>query len=415
MTKKFTERVKEEFSFMRGNFLILIISWVFFNFGFSLTWSFESPYIRALGAPPSIIGLMSSIGAAALSLVRIPGAYIADKYGRKQIIATMTFIIAIAALFYAFAPDWRFVLIGMVISNLCLIYQPALQAILADSIPADKREMGYAAVNVVPSIPTIVAPAIAGILVMSLGLIPGMRLVYMLLFLCSLGAALTRFFLLKETLDTPQKIKLGEMKVAFKNSIGSIAEAWREMPRSLKFLTLALIISSFEDPMWFLFESLFVFDVVMITELEWGLLNVVFTATMLIFGLGLGKVVHKIGKKRSLVITYFLLFAPSSILFILSRNFIMLLISNIIAGFGFCMANPAFNALQADLIPKEKRGRIMGTIGTLNILATIPAAFIGGILYEINPTTPFIFGITLGLAVGLLILLTVKEPETKEA
>jgi MFS family permease len=357
---------------------------------------------------------MTSIGAAVLSLVRIPGAYIADKYGRKQIIATMTFIIAISALFYAFAPDWRFVLIGMVITNLCLIYQPALQAILADSIPSEKREMGYAAVNVVPSIPTIVAPAIAGILVMSLGLIPGMRIVYSLLFLCSLGAALTRFLLLKETLETPKKIRLGELKNAFKKSLGSIVEAWREMPRSLKFLTLALIISSFEDPMWFLFESLFVFDVVMITGLEWGLLNVVFTATTLILGLGLGKVIHKIGKKRSLVITYLFIFTPSSILFIMSRNFSMLFIAHIVFGIGFCMANPAFNALQADLIPKEKRGRIMGTIGTLNVLATIPAAFIGGILYEIDPTTPFIFGITLGIVVGLLILFAVKEPETRE-
>ena len=122
-------RIRSEFSFIRGNLLTLIVSWLFVYFTFSLVFAFESPFIRELGAPPFIIGLMGSVGAAALSFVRVLGAYIADKYGRKQIIATMTFVIAFSYLFYIFAPDWRFVLIGMIISNFSLIYQPALQAI----------------------------------------------------------------------------------------------------------------------------------------------------------------------------------------------------------------------------------------------------------------------------------------------
>jgi DHA1 family multidrug resistance protein-like MFS transporter len=157
--RSISARIRAEFSFMRGNLLTLIASWLFVFFTFSLVFSFESPFFRELGAPPFIIGLMGSVGAATLGLVRIPGAYITDKYGRKQIIVTMTFLIAFSFVFYVFAPDWRFVLIGMVISNLSLIYQPALDAILADSIPPEKRGMGYAATNVIPNIPTVFAPA----------------------------------------------------------------------------------------------------------------------------------------------------------------------------------------------------------------------------------------------------------------
>ena len=118
-------RIRAEFSFMQGNLLTLIISWLFVFFTFSMTFPFESPFFRELGAPPVVIGLMGSVGAMVLGLIRIPGAYIADKFGRRQIIVTMTFFIAFSFLFYIFAPDWRFVLIGMVISNLSLIYQPA--------------------------------------------------------------------------------------------------------------------------------------------------------------------------------------------------------------------------------------------------------------------------------------------------
>ncbi|MGD8506027.1 MAG: hypothetical protein PVF15_05120 [Candidatus Bathyarchaeota archaeon] len=73
-------------------------------FTFALVAPFESPFVKELGAPPVVIGLMGSVGAAMLSLVRIPGAYIADKYGRKQIIVTMTFSIALSYLLFVFCP-----------------------------------------------------------------------------------------------------------------------------------------------------------------------------------------------------------------------------------------------------------------------------------------------------------------------
>ena len=57
-------RLKTEFSFMHGNLLTLIITWLFFFFAYSVVAPFESPYIRELGASPTTIGLMGSVGAA---------------------------------------------------------------------------------------------------------------------------------------------------------------------------------------------------------------------------------------------------------------------------------------------------------------------------------------------------------------
>ncbi|MGD8507111.1 MAG: MFS transporter [Candidatus Bathyarchaeota archaeon] len=413
MSTSVSAKIKREFSFMRGNLLTLIASWLFVYFTFSLVFSFESPYFRELGAPPSIIGLMGSIGAAMLGLVRIPGAYIADKYGRKQIIVTMTFLIALSFLFHAFAPDWRFVLIGMVISNLSLIYQPALDAILADSVPPEKRGMGYAATNVIPNIPTIFAPAIAGFLVEAYGIVPGMRIVYLVVFSCLLAAAIIRLLFLRETIDNPQKIRLGELKTAFENSLGSIAEAWKYMPRTLKFLTIAFLVSAFEEPMFRMFTSLYVLDVIGISKIEWGLVNTASVATTLVIGFPLGKLVDIIGRKRSIIMAY-LFFMPSSVFFILSGNFTQLLFVFIIFSVGGCLIMPAYNALLADMIPREKRGRILGTIVTLNILATVPSSALGGFLYDYDPAYPFFLAIVLGAVVSLIILFAVKEPKTRE-
>ncbi|TET56524.1 MFS transporter, partial [Candidatus Bathyarchaeota archaeon] len=204
-----------------------------------------------------------------------------------------------------------------------------------------------------------------------------------------------------------------EMLGASKNSLGAIAEAWREMPKTLKFVTVAFLVSAFEEPMFRMFTALYVFDVIGVSEMQWGIVNTASIAATLVLGFPLGKVVDKIGRKKSILLAY-TLFIPSTILFISARNFPLLLTVNLLFAMGGCLIMPAYNALLADLIPKEKRGRIMGTIVTLNILATVPASALGGILYGVAPTYPFILAMILGATVSLLILFTVKEPKTKE-
>ncbi|UCG37433.1 MAG: MFS transporter [Candidatus Bathyarchaeota archaeon] len=407
-------KIRAEFSFMRGNLLTLIVSWLFVFFTFSMISPFESPFFRELGAPPEIIGLMGSVGSLVLGLVRIPGAVIADRYGRRQIIVMMTFVIAFSFLFHIFAPDWRFVLIGMVLSNLSLIYQPALDAILADSVPAEKRGMGYAAVNVIPNIPTIVAPVISGYLVATDGIVPGMRMVYTVVFLCMLAAAFIRLFFLRETLQNPQRMELGALKVAFSHSFSAIREAWKDMPRTLRFVTVAFLVSAFEEPMFRMFTSLYAFDVIGIDGVEWGIVNTVWVATTLILGFPLGKVVDKIGRKRSILAAYSM-FIPSTFLFISARSLPQLFIAYLMFGVGGGLIMPAYNALLADLIPKEKRGRIMGTIVTMNILATVPASAFGGFLYGASPVYPFILTMSLGVTVSMIIFFAVKDPKIKES
>lgn len=410
---KIFSRFREEFSFIRGNLLVLIVSWIFFNFAFTMVFPFESPYIRGLGASPFIIGLLGSLGNIVLTVVRIPGSYIADKHGRKQIIVLMTFGVAFSYIFYAIAPDWRLIIIGVILSNLCLIYQPALEAITADSIPSDKRGIGFAMARVIPSVPSIISPTIAGWIIEHNGLVPGMRVVYALVVLLSLLAAFTRLFFLKETLENPEPMRLSELKGVYKDSIYSILEAWRGVPKSLKALTLAMIISSFEDPIFMQFSALYAFDAVKISEFEWGVINTLWVLATLVLGIPSGKVVDIIGRKKSLILSY-LLFTPTTIFFIYSKSFLHLLLVFILFAFGSTIIGPSYSALITDMTPKEKRGRVMGTIGTFNIVARVPASMIGGFLYQIEPSAPFFFTIIIGIIVLVILASLIEEPKVRE-
>jgi MFS family permease len=186
------------------------------------------------------------------------------------------------------------------------------------------------------------------------------------------------------------------------------------MSQSLKILTIAFLVSSFEEPMFRMFTALYVADIIKVGDFEWGLVNTASIATTIILGFPFGKLIDKIQRKKGVLLAY-CIFIPSTVLFIFSWGLHPLLLAFILFSVGGCLIMPAYSALQADMIPRDKRGRIMGTIGTLNILATIPASAIGGFLYGFNPTYPFIFAIALGVTVSLIVLLGVEEPKTREA
>jgi len=406
-------RLRKELSFIRGNLLVLIVSYTFFRFTHSLHSPFQSLYIRALGATPFLIGLMNSIGSAIFALVRIPGAHIADKYGRRRIISTFTYGMAITYLFYVFAPDWRFILLAMVVFNLSQIYHPALEAIEADSMPPERRGMGYAAINVLPIIPAIFAAPISGLLVERLGLVPSMRIAYSVVFLVTLMVAIIRTLFLKETLESSESLNLRELRPAFRESLGSIAEAWSLMSRDVVFLTAVLLISAFETPAFHIYMALYANDVVGVSGLQWSLMDTVWTTTTLLVGMPLGKMIDTIGRKRSILIGY-LFSTPIIAFFIVSRGFLQLMAVNILFAMGQAVMFPAFSALKADLIPQDKRGRVMGIIGTLTTFATVPSAAIFGLLYQFAPAAPFILAIFLEVITVLILVSQVKEPRQRE-
>ena len=408
MISRALTRLREEFSFVKGNLLVLIVSYTLFRMTDSMSYSFQSLYIRELGASPFLLGLMNSLGSLIIALVRIPGAYVADHYGRKRVIEVFTFGVAFSYIFYALAPDWRWVLIGMMILNASRVYMPALNAIEADSIPPERRGMGYSVINVLTSLPVMLTPPIGGFLVERLGLVPGMRIAYGVTFVGGLVAAMVRTLFLRETLEEPQEFRWADVGSTFRESLGSIFEAWREMPKKMVYLVVVILMGAFEAPIFMIYMSLYAIDVVGVGGFEWSLMSTAFMLVGLLVGLPVGRMIDSIGRKKSILLAY-LFSTPVIVLFIISRGFIPLLASRVLFAVSQAFFYPAFMAFQADLIPPNMRGRIMGVIGTMRTLAMVPAAALFGIMYESNPATPFIFAIVLEVLTVAIVVAKIDE------
>lgn len=404
------QRLKNEFYFLKGNFLVLIISWVFFRFAARLRSPFDSLYYQVLGATPFIIGLMLSISRISTILTQLIGSFIADYFGRKRIISIMTFGVALSYVLFIIAPSWQFVLIGLIINGLCGgLYSPALAAITADSLPSSKRSMGYALVQVIPSIPAVIAPLIAGFILDHYGTNKGMRIVYSITLMCALSAAIVRLMFLKETLYIRKK-KL-QLKVLLRNSISDLANIWRKVSKSYTFLMLSsLVLMPFAITLES-FVPLYVVEVLKLSKTAWGGLNTLNIILLIALGTIMGKVVDLIGRRHALVISCFL-FIIGVITFLLARGILFLAISLIIFTLGSLFRSPAFLSLRADLIPREYRGRIFGTTNILQIIIAALSSVICGYLYDINKRLPMLISL-LCVVFSLIFILKVKEPKVR--
>ncbi len=76
------ERLRFEFSFVKGNFKILVLSWILVDFAREIPSTYYGLYVRALGGSAATVGFISFVSMITQSLVQLPGGYLADKYGR---------------------------------------------------------------------------------------------------------------------------------------------------------------------------------------------------------------------------------------------------------------------------------------------------------------------------------------------
>ncbi|RLI17877.1 hypothetical protein DRO44_02525 [Candidatus Bathyarchaeota archaeon] len=410
----FIQRLKEEFSFIKGNYAVLVVSWILLDFASEIPAVYYALYVLKLGATETIVGIIGLSQFLALASLQFPGGYIADKFGRKWIICTMTFGVALSYLFYALAPSWHFILIGAVLMAIFnSTYQPALMAMIADSLPPEKRGMGFGIVTLIGSASTTPGPVVASLLYSAFGLEYGMRVAYTIVVALFLAAAILRTFRLKETIKTAEKPSFKDLWRSYPTAVRETLGVWRKVPKSLFYLVWSVIIVQFGVSAVMLFFSVYAVNDLLIDGALWGILNIAAPITTIIFAIPIGKIVDKVNRKIPTLLAYGLF--VFAMWFFVNGNVLLVLISLILVGAGEVMMNTGLSALMADLTPKMERGKVNAFMNFASFLFMALGNFVGGFLYEhVSHQLPFYIAIALVIPSFILTLILVKEPEKRE-
>ena len=410
----FLGTLKQEFSFIKGNYAILVISWIIVDFASELPATYFGLYVLGLGATETILGVIGLSQFLALASLQFPGGYLADKYGRKWLISTMTFGVALSFILYAIAPSWPFILVGAVLMAIFnSTYQPALNAMVSDSLPPERRGMGFGIVMLIASASTTPSPAVAGLLRGNFGLINGMRIAYGIVVVLFLIAAFFRFFFLKETVVSASKPRLKEIFQSYPTALKETFSVWKKVPKSMLYLFLSFSIAIFGFSSTNLYTVIYATRVLLIDEVTWAFIIAIVPVTTIILAIPVGKFVDKIKRKIPLL-TSILIFGLAMWIF-MNGDLTKVAISLILLGAGQVMMNASFGALQTDLTPKEQRGKVNGFMNFANYIIMAAGSLLGGYLYEhVAPQMPFMLAIVAVLPSFLLGLVLVKEPKRRE-
>jgi MFS family permease len=405
-------KLKNEFSFIRGNILINTVTLAIILVTATIPYTYYPKYIEGLGGNPFIVGVIDFVSFAILALVQIPGGYLADKHGRRPLTVIMTFTISITYFLFAVAPNWQFFMTASILQNLFLVYQPALQALVADSTPPEKRGIGFSLINLLHYI-SVPSPIIAGVLAVRFGLIPGMRIAYLIVTAAFLVAAILRMRF-KETLK--KTVEGNPLTGAIKNFPKSITESVKALKTEsnpMLFLFASFAIYHFA---WFMCSLNLIFyatEIVNIKDFEWAVLMTWFSVVNILSALPCGKIIDRFGRKKPLTVAWFL-FIPGLIGFVYG-DIIIISICFLFLGVALILANTAYPALMADFVARDKRGKIIGSTNFFfNILSGL-GRFSGGFMYVyLFPVLPFLFSATLFIPCLILTIFKVHEPPSRE-
>ncbi|MDP6458284.1 MAG: MFS transporter [Candidatus Bathyarchaeota archaeon] len=394
---------------MKGNLLVFTIGDAIRQLSMFITFPYFSLYVIALGGSPAHIGIVNSLRPV-LSLFIYPIAgYLSDRYNRVRILTTTSYLTAVLWLVFLFAPDWRVLAIGNFFMGAVTFYFPAANSLMADSIPEDHRGTGYSLWYGIPGAIGVFSPFIGGYLVTTWGVIRGMRFLYALTFMTSIGIATMNLRNLKDN-SSKQEGTRGEsiLRIVI-NSYRDVVAVLRWFPRNLRYYSAVLAISFFCNNLVGSYWVIYAIDVIGLEKLQWGTVLLMTSVVNVSLLYPAGIIVDRIGARR--VLTLALLASSISLfLFPFSRGFWEVALIVVLGSTVSAFLNIGAPAYMAESVPQKMRGRVMAAIGqgglfinmrggggggpAMGAILTIPAilgSLLGGFIYQVSPQLPWFF------------------------
>ena len=413
-----TLRVLRE-TFANRNLAVLTLTQTLYMSAVMLWIPYRSLYILELGATKELLGMLLMVETLSQLVFQLPGGILTDHLGRKKVIVISSIFRFAAPMVYLLGTHWTHLAPGFILSSAGMISLPAINALIAESLPPQRRSSGFSAYRTVTWMPIIFTSLLGGVFMDYFGVLKGARISLQAMLIITIATTIIRWRYIKETLDTTKT----EDKPREPRSNREYLRSLGKMPRNVWVLTGVAALSGFAMRSVYSFMVIYAVEEVGITTTQWGIIGTIVNIIATALTLPGGILADRIGKKPS--ITASKLIAPFATLgFTLSINFNQLAITQAIGGgisrgFGGTVwgniGGPVWQAVVTDCTPPEERGRIMGLMGSIINVANIPASWVGGYLYEnVSPVLPFQMSFIIDMMSLALFVALFREPESRE-
>lgn len=361
--------------------------------GEELWKKFLPKYLEALGATAPIIGLFGTAENFFDAIYQYPGGWLADRVGRRRAFLTFVVLAATGYLIYLSSHNWPLVFLGLAFAMAWQsMASPAIFAIIGDSLPRDRRAMGFTVQSILKRVPIVFAPVVGGILIGKLGLLEGIRTGLVI----SIGLAILTVLL------------LSQINVELRRSEPiNIRGIWQSFDSALKRLLISDVIVRMCEGMTGVLTILYVTNVQGFSAGRFGTLIAIQMVTSILVYIPAGKIADRVGRKPFVILT-FICFALFPLAIVLAPSFIFLAGAFVVGGLRE-IGEPARKAMIVDFARDDLRARTVGLYYLIRSLSITPAAAIGGLLWKLSPEVPFVTATVIGIVATIVFAITVEE------
>jgi len=398
--------------FSNRNVMAVLITQSITMFAMFLWRPFWGLYILELGGTKSTIGLLTTIQSLTTLLVQLPGGIISDKLGRKRVILIASILGILPPTIYRYSTHWTMLIPGAIAAALSTLALPALNALIADSLPKENRATGFGANSMAWYLSIVISIPLGGYILDQLGVVTGTKLGLLVSIVLSLPVILIRWKFIEETV-----IVIPEDGQTVKKRF-SLAEL-KSIPSEIWKLILVAVLSSFSFQVFWSYVVVYSVEEIGLSMMQWSYVSTIANFAAACLMVPSGFVSDKVGRKRIIILSQLGL-SLSSLGYVIASGYNGIAATRVLGSIGEglggnvmgSMGGPVWQALVTGVAPLDSRGSILGLMGTITGLVTTPAPVLGGYLYETySPQAPFLLSFILGIIGCLVFLVWVKEPD----
>lgn len=351
------------------------------SLGENLWKNFLPKYLQALGAPIRAIGLYGSVEDFLDGMYQYPGGWLGDRLGRRNALIAFVSLAMIGYVLYAVGGSWVWALVALVFAMAWTsMASPTLFAVVGDALPPERRALGFTMQAILRRLPILVAPLAGGIVIARAGLLPGMHLLFLATILCGVA---TLFVVMRVRID----------RIA--GPPANIRGVWQAFPLGLRRLLLSDVFIRTSQGLVDEFAVIYAMNVVGVSAPQYGMLISVQTVVSIAVYFPAAAIADRIGRKPFVIAT-FLAFSLFPAAIVMSTGLGGLIVAFVVGGLRE-IGEPSRKALIVDFAPPALRARTVGLYYLVRSLAIAPAAFVGGLLWEVRPSLPFFISLAVGL------------------
>ncbi len=376
-----------------------------FRFFYQMLLPYLSIYTLALGATGTQLGIVNSVGMAVAGLLAPFTGWLIDRIGIKRIYLVGIALLAISWSIYGLAQSWPIIIIAMLAYWLGFRTSGhSCSVVCGNSLAtADRATAMSCCETLAAGLLGMAGPMLGALLVTTFGGMntSGIRPLFFIAF----AGTIATFLLVLTQLSNRRWGIPDETKPSF---LKDLSQVFRQ-GRNLKRFIIISVITYLPLGMVIPFTQPFANEVKGADQFVLGAMVTGFALTPLVFGIPLGRLADKIGRKKALyLIAPF--FWASNLMLIWAPSPVFLIVSGVLQG-SFFMSAVIVGAMQFELVPPEYMGRWMGIIGFFRMLIAAFTAIIAGVIWD-NIGPQYVFLAVVGLDFFIRIPLLIGRPET---